>query len=177
MRTALLLVAVAGCTHHKDITEAHELIGEEVEVSGMYGQSVTAVGVNGPSGITFVDKATGGVVPDQEIYKIDDTSHVLGGVQGLGIGGAIGAIGGALLGYADGDDACDEDSHGGCFLSFTAGEKAALFGIVFGVLGGGVGLVVGAVKGSTTLYERRFPGVSIKPGGPPGSVAGIDISF
>ena len=51
-----------------------------------------------------------------------------------GLGVLIGAGIGALLGYGGGDD-----ERG--FLKATAGEKAAAFGIFFGVVGGVIGLI------------------------------------
>jgi hypothetical protein len=179
MRVPLLLVVVvAGCTNRKTIMEAHELAGSEVEVSGRYGQKVSAVGVAGPGGVTFVDKASGGVVPAEEIYRIDDTSHALGAVQGLGIGAGIGAVLGAVLGYSAGDDDVGDDgSHGGDLFELSAGDKAAIGGILLGGLGGLVGLVAGAMKGSTTIYERGGSSTVITPVGPPGSAGGVTIAF
>ena len=51
-----------------------------------------------------------------------------------GLGVLIGGGFGALLGYGGGDD-----ERG--FLKATAGEKAAAFGIFFGVVGGVIGLI------------------------------------
>jgi hypothetical protein len=174
MRAALLFLAAVGCTTHKNITEAHELAGDEVTLQGQHGHRVTAVGVATPGGIRFYDKANGGMVPANEIVRIEDTSHGLGAVQGLGIGVGIGALTGALIGYSSGDDECSEDSW--CILQFTAGEKAVLAGIALGGLGGLVGLVVGAAKGSTTIYEHSS-GTSVRVGGPAGSTAGITMTF
>jgi hypothetical protein len=106
MRTALLFLVVAGCTHHKTIAEAHEVVGEEVTLQGQYGHRVTAVGVRTPGGVTFYDKANGGMVPANEIVRIEETSHGLGAIQGLGIGGGIGILIGAAAGFASGDDDC-----------------------------------------------------------------------
>ncbi|MBA3499035.1 MAG: hypothetical protein H0T65_01595 [Deltaproteobacteria bacterium] len=176
MRTALLFLVVAGCTHQKNITEAHELVGDEVVLEGQYGHQVTAVGVNTPAGVTFYDKANGGMVPSHEIVKIKDVSHGRGAIEGLGIGGGIGIVTGAVIGLASGDDECGDD-HGGCFLAFSAGEKAMILGVVLGGLGGLVGLVVGAAKGSTTVYEHPRSGVSVRVGGPAGSTAGLTMTF
>jgi len=176
MRTALFVVALAACTHHRDITEAHEASGD-VEVSGMYGQAVKAEVVSSPGGVTFIDKTSGGIVPPDEIYKIEDTSHLMGAVQGLGIGFGIGLVGGALIGFSGGDDECEEDSHNGCFLSFSAEGKAMLLGVVLGVLGGGGGLIIGGLSGSTTVYERRTAQSRVVPIGPSGSQAGFTVKF
>jgi len=175
MRAALLVVAAAGCTHHKNITEAHEVAGETVEVEGQYGQAVTAVGVTAPDGITFYDKRTGGLVPAHEIYKVTDVSHFRGAIEGLGIGGGIGAATGVIIGLASGDDSCDPD--GDCFLTFSAADKAMIGGVVLGVLGGGLGLIVGAMKGSATIYERTPSQPAVRLIGPPGSVGGVTFAF
>lgn len=176
MRTALVFLAVAGCTHHKNITEAHELAGDEVVLEGQYGHQVTAVGVAAPGGVTFFDKANGGMVPSHEIVKIKDVSHARGALEGLGLGVGIGALTGGAIGLASGDDDCSNEDHG-CFLEFSAGEKAAILGILLGGLGGLVGLVVGAAKGSTTIYEHSRAGVTVRVGGPEGSTAGLTMTF
>jgi hypothetical protein len=173
---AAWLVFVVGCTHHRDIREAHQLAGEEVELTGQYGHTVTAVGVRGPNGITFVDKANGGMVPDEEIVTITDVSHGRGALQGLGIGAAAGIATGMVAGFASGDDNCDNEDHG-CFFELTAEAKAMIFGVLLGALGGGVGLIVGAVKGSTTIYAREGSNVSVRLGGPASSVAGVTVNF
>ncbi len=59
--------------------------------------------------------------------------------MGAGIGLLIGAFSGALIGLASGDDPSG-------FLSFTAGEKAALGAFVFGGLGGVIGLIAGTAS-------------------------------
>ena len=179
MRSLLLVVPVlSGCTHHYNIANAHELAGEEVTLEGQYGQQVTAVGVaNGAGGIVFYDRANGGMVPDLEIARIKDTRHARGALEGLGIGGGIGAGIGILAGLASGDDECSNEDEGGCFLSFSAGDKAMIFGVLLGGLGGFVGLIVGAMKGSTIIYEQPSSGVTVRVGGPSDSVAGVTVSF
>jgi hypothetical protein len=178
MKSALVVVALAGCTHHRNINEAHELVGDEVVLEGQYGAQVTAVGVASAGGITFIDKANGGMVPPNEIVRIKETSHGLGAVQGLGIGIGIGAGLGIVMGFASGDDECnDESGEGGCWFSFSAGEKATILGVVFGGAGGLLGLIVGAMKGSTTIYEQPGSNVSVRVGGPAGSTAGVTMTF
>ena len=67
-------------------------------------------------------------------------------LKGLGLGLAIGAGTGALLGFASGDDKCGAQT---CFLG-DAGFKAAALGIFLGALGG----VSGTVKGALTTSDR-----------------------
>jgi len=174
MMRAWLFVVAVGCTHERTITEAHEVAGETVEVAGQYGQAVTAVAVATPGGITFYDKRTGGLVPMHEISKVTDVSHGRGAVEGLGIGGGVGVLTGAVIGLASGDDACEPGQD--CVFAFSAGEKAVLGGVVLGAIGGGLGLIVGAMKGSATIYTRSSqPAVRLI--GPPGSVGGVTFAF
>lgn len=174
MRIALLFLVVTGCTRHKNITEAHEVAGDEVTLVGQRGHQVTAVGVAAPGGITFYDKANGGMVPSQEIVRIEETSHGLGAAQGFGIGAGIGVLTGAVIGLSSGDDECNDDQF--CIFEFSAGEKAVIAGIALGGLGGLIGLVVGAAKGTTTIYEHES-GTRVRVGGPAGSTAGVTMTF
>jgi hypothetical protein len=50
----------------------------------------------------------------------------------------IGALVGGFMGFAEGDDT------GWCFLMCTAGEKAAAYGVTFGVIGATVGALTGS---------------------------------
>jgi len=83
----------------------------------------------------------------QEIQKIRIVNKSKLG-QGLLYGLLIGAGGGALGGLASGDDE-------GEFLSFTAGQKAAILGIFFGVIGTVVGGTVGALAGVDETIELK----------------------
>ncbi|MEJ7813164.1 MAG: hypothetical protein WKG32_22330 [Gemmatimonadaceae bacterium] len=65
------------------------------------------------------------------------------GRKGMGMGLLIGAAGGAVLGYASGDDESG-------FIAFSAGEKAVLSGVVFGVLG----TVIGGLAGLSSQTDR-----------------------
>jgi len=64
-------------------------------------------------------------------------SRGAGALQGAGLVGAIGALGGALMGYASGDD---PDG----WFALTAGEKAVISGGILGILGVGLGTALGA---------------------------------
>lgn len=59
-----------------------------------------------------------------------------------GIGLLTGAVMGGFIGLTSGDDECS----GWCIMTFTAEEKAAMFGALFGVIGGLTGLVIGATQ-------------------------------
>ena len=94
--------------------------------------------------------------------------RVLGG---LGKGLLIGAGGGAVLGLASGDDPPG-------WLSFSAEEKALMFGVMLGVTGGVVGLIAGAVR-QHDIWAAATPGgvdVTLLPlVGPQG--AGLHLGF
>ncbi len=70
-------------------------------------------------------------------------SRGAGAVRGALVGGAIGAGVGALIGLASGDDKPG-------FFAMSAGDKAAVFGAVFGVAGVGIGSLAGAATGVQT---------------------------
>ena len=63
-------------------------------------------------------------------------------LKGLGIGVLSGAATGALLGFLSGDDKPTT------FFPLSAGQKALVGGIFFGVVGGAVGGIAGALKGA-----------------------------
>jgi hypothetical protein len=83
-------------------------------------------------------------------------------LMGLGVGLAGGAVVGGLIGLADGDDESG-------FIRFSAGEKAAMGAVAFGLIGGAAGLVIGAVS-RTDRWERASlpaltPSVQVAPNG------------
>ena len=61
-------------------------------------------------------------------------------LKGLGLGSLSGGIAGSALGLLSGDDKPG-------FMSFTAGQKAVLIGVVLAATGGIIGGVSGAIKG------------------------------
>ena len=66
-------------------------------------------------------------------------------LKGLGIGVLSGVATGALLGFLSGDD---KPENMWDIFSFSAGQKALVGGIFFGVVGGAVGGIAGALKGA-----------------------------
>lgn len=76
-----------------------------------------------------------------------------GALRGLGIGFAAGAVGGALLGLADGDDS-------GGIINFTAEEKALMGATVFGVTGGLLGAAIGAAAPGQLWEKVPFAGTA-----------------
>ncbi len=60
-------------------------------------------------------------------------------LKSVGVGLLVGALSGAAIGLASGDDE-------GTFLAFSAEEKAAMGGVALGLTGAVVGLIVGLVR-------------------------------
>lgn len=143
------------------------------------GMTYTARVTQTPTGTVLV--ADNGVpTPLASVDTIDDESRLLGAAQGLGLGFLLGAGAGIAIGFAAGDDPpCDVSGHV-CDLNppDTAGNKAALGGIVLGVLGGLVGAIVGTVRGQHDVWHRGPPAPApLRPTGPPGSVVGLSVAF
>lgn len=88
-------------------------------------------------------------ISDVHKIKILKKSRLL---KGLGFGLLIGGGSGVLLGFLSGDD-----SPG--WFSMTAGEKALLGGLAFGILGAPIGGIWGVVKGidESIVLEERSP--------------------
>lgn len=63
--------------------------------------------------------------------------------KGAGWGFLIGAVIGAIAGYLDGDDPPG-------FLSYTAGEKATMIGVVLGLVGAAIGGIRALIVGADT---------------------------
>lgn len=101
----------------------------------------------------------------------DRTNHVVGALQGAGLGLVSGAALGAAVGYADGDDQPCGPQDFFC-LSFSAGDKAVLAGLYGGLAGAAVGLVVGAAVGKRDVYEYgEVPQLHVTAGAGGGAAA------
>jgi hypothetical protein len=176
MRLFVILLGLSACTHHHHIAEAHELGGDTVTISGPRGP-IEAVGIKTPNGVEFQDTRSGQILTTADIDQIETKRHGQGALEGLAWGAVSGALLGGIYGYAQGDDHCSNDNGEWCILEFSAGEKATFGAIAFGGLGGLVGLIAGAAIGSTDVYEYPTTQAVVKPVGPPGSVAGMTVSF
>jgi hypothetical protein len=96
-------------------------------------------------------------------YKIKRRG--LGALEGLGMGILIGAVGGALLGAAMGDDSpCAVDSP--C-IRFTSSDLAPVFGVAGAISGSVVGALTGALVGHTDEYVFGMPPAAPVRGVPP----------
>lgn len=168
---AALLTA---CTHHRTLPQAFTdvEVGRWVTIRTTTGATLSAITVQTMGGVGYQEEGAGMIDPSTIASVADDRSLRAAG-EGFLIGAGAGIVGGAIAGFADGDDPpCDE----WCFFNMTAGQKAVLLGVVFGSLGGLIGIAAGVVHGSEDVYEDST-GVAITPGGPPGSVAGMTVTF
>jgi hypothetical protein len=105
--------------------------------------------------------------------------------RGAGIGLLAGVAGGVLIGLASGDDQCnrDMDVFNFCNLAFSAGEKAAIYGIALGAVGTIGGVVVGASRSSerwergVTMFANPRVGVHLVPAGLRGAGMAVSLRF
>ena len=112
-----------------------------------------------PDSTSWLDPRTDDLrtVPTEQVLELQLVSHGKGALQGFGIGVLSGAVTGAFLGIADGDD---PRSDGFNIMRFSAAQKAAMGAVVLGGLGGLAGLPLGASVGSRDIYrfEASHPG-------------------
>jgi hypothetical protein len=82
-----------------------------------------------------------------------------GAFEGWGFGFLAGAVAGAALGFAGGDDpkCMNMNSEGFCLFELTAEDKAFAGGVVGALVGGLIGTVIGAAHGHTDEYVFRDP--------------------
>jgi len=90
---------------------------------------------------------------EKSSYRLEELKRIViekksGLLKGLGLGLLIGGGGGAAIGLISGND-----KQG--FFAFTAGDKAILGGIAFGLLGGLSGAVLGALSGADESIDVR----------------------
>jgi hypothetical protein len=183
MRVALsLTVLVAGCVQHRDIKEAHELVGEgDVIVALVDGRRVAATAAESGGYVTFVAKS-GETLRFEQIVRVSGKDRMQGATQGLGLGALGGAVAGLVIGVrlSDSDDDCDNSNHASSNCGFAAFDSIGdgLLGAVVGAAGGGlIGAVLGAVAGGTVIYENTSRHTTVRVDGPAGSVVGISVDF
>jgi hypothetical protein len=103
--------------------------------------------------------------------------------RGAGIGLVAGAVTGVLVGLVSGDDPCERDQFLGCFLAFSAGEKAAMYGIALGAVGTIGGAVAGASRSGerwergATVFASERVGVHLLPAGRGGAGISVSVGF
>jgi hypothetical protein len=105
--------------------------------------------------VTLPPPAMAGARPGREDVPLVDLSELRGyevkrrlpgALEGLMWGFVAGAAAGAIAGAAQGDDPP------GQFIQFTAGEKAAVGGVILGATGGALGALIGGLLGHTDRY-------------------------
>lgn len=160
-RLAVLVtvVAMVGCTTHKDLRSARDLAGQRVTVDTGYGRTTAYVQRAGNEA-TFIDTQSGVPIAPTAVVRVEDKSHALGAGQGLLIGGGLGFVGGMAMMVGGDDD-----------------DLALIMGMYVGAIGSLAGLVVGAIVGRKTIYESKTSGVAVEIGGPSGSTAGLTVKF
>lgn len=175
----LALVMLVGCSVARDASTLPSRAGETVTVETRDGTELDATVAMTPTG--YVLRLHDGMVLSlDQVAHVRETRHGRGLLHGLGLGVLIGVGGGAVLGFADGDDPpCPSDSGHVCsmYTQSTAADKAMIGGILLGMLGGIVGGVVGLVMGSDDVYSPSPAPMRITPTGPPGSVLGATLTF
>ncbi len=77
--------------------------------------------------------------------------------RGLAIGSSIGVLGGAVLGFAMG-----QDCGGGAWLCFDRGTMAAGGAVFFGGIGAVTGLIAGALS-SHDVWHAAGGGLALRP--------------
>jgi hypothetical protein len=88
-----------------------------------------------------------------DIRGYDTSNHGVGAMEGLVLGLVAGFTVGAAAGVIAGDDPpCDQNQSFGCLSHETAGDKAAIGGILGGITGALSGLFIGAFIGHTDHY-------------------------
>ena len=90
-------------------------------------------------------------IPIAEIKNMHIVKKGKAGKNAL-IAGGIGALTGALFGFASGNDNCDGQGWG-C-VSFSSGQKALGGGLVLG----GAGILIGAISGAASKITFRING-------------------
>lgn len=148
------LAVLSGCTHHRKLSDPSELVYEHVMVETTSAPGIPQHGRVIGSRYGYYVATDTGDIPFGNVKSITERRHLIGALEGLGLGILAGAAVGVAIGFAEGDDECNTSrGEDFCYYSNTAAENAALGGIILGVLGGVIGLAVGAARGSRYVYE------------------------
>jgi hypothetical protein len=164
-------VATLGCSHkhYLDPSNVDELLAlnerasqDVCGVRTVEGDLVKARDLKLSADSTrWVAAGTGEVVqiPTNEIDYISFVDRGAGAVDGAGVGFAIGALFGGLLGFISGNDEASNTEYG----DYRRSEGAFLGALVFGIPSAVVGAIVGTAGGSRDFY---YPALSDSLSGP-----------
>jgi hypothetical protein len=161
----MLTPMLVGCTHNYTVRPTRSehyaslnqhALRKQAIVTLMDGKKFHADKLRfAPDSTSWVDPNTRRVIAVQttEVSDVRFVRRGAGALEGLGLGLLGGALTGAIIGFADGDDPPES------FLSFTAEEKAVIGGVLLGGVGGLLGLPIGAAVGSKDVYriEHQYP--------------------
>jgi len=146
----------------KERDELRELLPDSADVTWSDGDNVgrepaLKLSVPGPTATwTHADTLQRREVPEAALRSIKWNSHSLGASRGFLIGGLAAGAALAILGAASGSDSpCPPRGTPEVFycISASAGEKAALGGVLGFLTGSIIGVVIGAINGSTMKVE------------------------
>jgi hypothetical protein len=115
---------------------------ETTDITGIWGELIAVK----PNSLLLLDasgKDVSADIADIKAIRIMKKSKFW---TGAGIGVLIGGAAGAILGYSSGDD------DPGMMFTFTAGQKALMGGIGFGL----VGLLLGGIAGAGAGTDNTF---------------------
>lgn len=145
----ILFGAFTSNSYAKEKKHGAELIIQKKDGQSVRGELLT---VKGNLLLVMESGSLSGIsvdIGDIHDIKIVKKSRFL---KGLGFGLLIGGGGGALLGFLSGDDPPG-------WFSMTAGQKALLGGLAFGILGAPIGGIWGTIKGidESIVLESRSP--------------------
>jgi hypothetical protein len=102
-------------------------------------------------------------------------SRRAGAGRGLGLGFLGGAVIGAMLGFADGDDKCVEGQW--CIFDLSASDKAVLGGVLMGGVGAAIGGLVGAARPGERWQKVPVRRVAAGPAAGGGFAAAVSLAF
>lgn len=162
MRSTLLiaLALLTGCTTSRvadlsststrtEVNARAERGHPVLHLSGERGRQVRALHV-APDVTTWVDKKTGESrsAPTTDVEAIAFRRDGLGALQGVGIGVAVGALFGTMMGAIDGEG----------LFTYSPLQGAAMGAAA----GAGIGVIVGAIRSNRFVYEAAScPGLPL----------------
>jgi len=152
----VLVIFTSSCTHIREYSTFDDINtatrDKKTEITLSDDQSLIVDRLQITPDSTFWRNPSGGnteSVPTSEVKSVVVRNRGRGALEGFGLGTLIGFGVGVLIGLISGDD---PGAGAGRIFSFTAEEKAGMFGILLGVPGGLLGLLAGASTGSKDKF-------------------------